>query len=96
MQSLRQTESGRGTPLSMSGERRTKAALIVRQRLSVTGAGDKFSDGEDVVVRFFLIRYHSIVASRTEISFARQFSRVSLVRRIEINFVRQLFISVSS
>jgi len=45
---------------------------------------------------FFLIRYQSIVASKSEISFARQFSRVTLVRRMEINFVRQLFISVSS
>ena len=44
---------------------------------------------------FFLIRYQSIVASKSEISFARQLSRVTLVRRTAINFVRQLFMSVS-
>jgi hypothetical protein len=40
---------------------------------------------------FFLIRYQSIVASRREINFARQFSRVSLVRRTATNFARQFF-----
>ena len=40
---------------------------------------------------FFLIRYQSIVASRTDINFARQFSRVSLARRTESNFARQFF-----
>ena len=70
---------------------RPKVPLSRAHRLSVTGAGDGFSNGEDVIVMFFLIRYQSIVASKTEINFARQFSRVSLVRRMEINFVRQLF-----
>ena len=70
---------------------RPKVRLSRAQRLSVTGAGDGFSNGEDVIVMFFLIRYQSIVASKTEINFARQFSRVSLVRRMEINFVRQFF-----
>jgi hypothetical protein len=40
---------------------------------------------------FFLIRYQSVVASRREINFARQFSRVSLVRRTATNFARQFF-----
>jgi hypothetical protein len=40
---------------------------------------------------FFLIKYQSVVASRREINFARQFSRVSLVRRTETNLARQLF-----
>ena len=43
------------------------------------------------MVMFFLIRYQSIVASRREINFARQFSRVSLVRRTETNLARQFF-----
>jgi hypothetical protein len=38
---------------------------------------------------FFLIRYQSVVASSREISFARQFSRVSLVRRTATNFARE-------
>src|SRR5207237_1941903 len=49
-----------------------------RQRLCVTGAGDGLSDGEGVVATFFLIRYQSVVASRREINFARQFFRISL------------------
>jgi len=52
---------------------------------------DGLSDGEVVVATFFLIKYQSIVASRREISFARQFSRVSLTNRTEINFARQFF-----
>ena len=55
------------------------------------GVADGPSDGEDVVARFFLIKYQSIVASRREISFARQFSSVSLTNRTEINFARQFF-----
>jgi len=60
-------------------------------RVSVTGAGEDVSDGEGVVATFFLIRYQSIVASRTDINFARQFSRVSLANRTEGNFARQFF-----
>ena len=52
---------------------------------------DGLSDGEGVVATFFLIKYQSIVASRRDISFARQFSRVSLTNRTEINFARQFF-----
>ena len=52
---------------------------------------DGLSDGEGVVATFFLIKYQSIVASTREISFARQFSRVSLTNRTEINFARQFF-----
>jgi hypothetical protein len=43
------------------------------------------------VATFFLIRYQTVVAIRTDITFARQFSRVSLARRTESNFARQLF-----
>ena len=43
---------------------------------------------------FFLIRYQTVVASRREINFARQFSSVSLARKTEINFARQ-FLEVS-
>src|SRR6266700_5019827 len=70
---------------------RRPAGLSRLQRVSVTGAGEDLSDGEDVVATFFLIRYQSIVASRTDINFARQFSRVSLARRTESNFARQFF-----
>ena len=49
------------------------------------------SDGEGVVATFFLIRYQSIVARRTEINLARQFFRVSLASRREINVTRQFF-----
>src|SRR2546421_5992748 len=38
---------------------------------------------------FFLIRYHTVVASRRLINFARQFSSVSLVHRTETNIARQ-------
>ena len=61
------------------------------QRVSVIGVADGLSDGEGVVATFFLIKYQSIVASRRDISFARQFSRVSLTNRTEINFARQVF-----
>src|SRR5438045_7180043 len=42
------------------------------------GAGGCLSDGEGFVASFFLIRYLSVVASRREINFARQFFRISL------------------
>jgi hypothetical protein len=61
------------------------------QRVSVIGVPDGLSDGEGVVATFFLIRYQIIVASRRDISFARQFSRVSLTNRTEINFAPQFF-----
>jgi hypothetical protein len=48
------------------------------QRLSVAVGALSGSDGEGVVATFFLIRYQSIVASRREINFARQFFRISL------------------
>src|SRR5947199_993912 len=48
------------------------------QRVSVIGGGDGLSDGKGVVATFFLIRYQSVVASRREINFARQFFRISL------------------
>jgi hypothetical protein len=40
---------------------------------------------------FFLMRYQIIVASSREINFARQFSSVSLVHRIETKIARQFF-----
>ena len=43
------------------------------------------------MVMFFLIRYQTIVARTREINFARQFSSVNLVHRMEPNIVRQLF-----
>jgi hypothetical protein len=61
------------------------------QRVSVIGVPDGLSDGKGVVATFFLIRYQTVIASRREISFARQFSRVSLTNRIEINFSPQVF-----
>src|SRR5262245_55341202 len=48
------------------------------QFVSVMGTGDGLSDGEGVVATFFLIRYQSVVASRREINFARQFFRIRL------------------
>src|SRR4029077_17854487 len=51
------------------------------------GAGDGLSDGEGVVATFFLIRYQSVVASRREINFARQFFRISLfIFAVQQNF----------
>src|SRR5207247_3575957 len=47
-------------------------------RVSVTCGRYGLSDGEGVVATFFLIRYQSVVASRREINFARQFFRISL------------------
>src|SRR5919197_194857 len=48
------------------------------QRVSAAGVWNGLSDGEGVVATFFLIRYQSVVASRREINFARQFLRISL------------------
>lgn len=61
------------------------------QRVSVTGAAEKLSDGDDVVPMFFLMRYQTVVATRREINLARQFCRVSLVHRMETNVARQFF-----
>ena len=47
-------------------------------RVSVTCGRYGLSDGDGVVATFFLIRYQSVVASRSEINFARQFFRISL------------------
>jgi hypothetical protein len=70
---------------------RGQSSILPLSSVSVTGAGDGLSDNEGVVVMFFLIRYQSVVASRRETNFARQFSRVSLVRRTATNFARQFF-----
>ena len=70
---------------------RRPAGLSHPQRVSVTGAGEDVSDGEGVVATFFLIRYQTVIASSTDINFARQFSRVSLARKTESNFARQFF-----
>jgi hypothetical protein len=73
----------------------TAGKLLLRlgrlQRVFVIGVPDGLSDGEGVVATFFLIKYQTVIASRREISFARQFSNVSLTNRIEINFSRQVF-----
>ena len=61
------------------------------QRVSVLGVGEGLSEGEEVVARFCLIRYQTMIASTTETSFARQFSSVSLVHKIETNIERQFF-----
>ena len=61
------------------------------QRVSVIGVPDGVSDGEELVTTFFFIRYQTITARRKEISLARQFSRVSLMNRMEINFARHFF-----
>ena len=71
---------------------RRPAGLSRPQRVSVTGAGEDVSDGEGVVATFFLIRYQTIVASSTDINFARQFSEVSLF----IIAVRQNFRDAST
>ena len=68
-----------------------QAGLNRHQRVSVTGAGEDFSDGESVGVMFFLMRYQIVVASSREINFSRQFCSVSLVHRMETNIERQFF-----
>ena len=50
-----------------------------------------FSDTEGVVSTFSSIRYQTIIASSRETNFARQFSSVSLVHRMETNIERQFF-----
>ena len=62
-----------------------------RYCVAVAGVCDGLSDHDGVVATFFLIRYQSMVASRREINFARQFSSVSLVHRTETNLARQFF-----
>src|SRR5438552_14819719 len=45
------------------------------------------SDGDGVVATFFLIRYQSVVARRSEINFACQFFRISLfIFAVQQNF----------
>src|SRR4029453_19187395 len=49
------------------------------------------SDGEGVVATFFLMRYQSAVASRREVSFARQLFRISFFMvTMEQNFTEPL------
>ena len=55
------------------------------------GVGEGLSETEGVVSTFFLIRYQTAIASSRETSFARQFSSVSLVHRMETNTERQFF-----
>src|SRR5438034_1416618 len=56
-------------------------------RVSVTCGRYGLSDGDGVVATFFLIRYQSVVASRNEINFARQFFRISLfILAVQQNF----------
>ncbi len=60
-------------------------------RVSVTGVGEGRSVTEGVVSTFFLIRYQTAIASSRETNFARQFSSVSWVHRMETNTERQFF-----
>src|SRR5438034_10942800 len=56
-------------------------------RVSVTCGRYGLSDGDGVVATFFLIRYQSVVASRSEINFARQFFRISFfIFAVQQNF----------
>src|SRR5438034_3506617 len=56
-------------------------------RVSVTCGRYGLSDGDGVVATFFLIRYQSVVARRSEINFARQFFRISLfIFAVQQNF----------
>ena len=57
----------------------------------MTGVGEGLSDTEGVISTFFSIRYQTIIASSRETNFARQFSSVNLVHRMETNIERQFF-----
>jgi hypothetical protein len=57
---------------------RRPAGLSRPHRVSVTGAGEDVSGGKGVVATVFLIRYQTVVASRTDINFTRQFFQSSL------------------
>jgi hypothetical protein len=61
------------------------------QRVCETAAAEKCSNGDDVGAMFFLMRYQTVAASRREINLARQFCRVNLVHRMEINVARHPF-----
>jgi len=65
--------------------------VLCPQRVSLTGVGEGLSETEGVVSTFFLIRYQTASASSKETNFARQFSSVSLVHRMETNTERQFF-----
>jgi hypothetical protein len=71
----------------MSGEFAARSL----QRVSVIGVLGGLSDEAGLVATFCFIRYQTMTASRREISLARQFSRVSLVNRMETNFARHFF-----
>jgi hypothetical protein len=60
-------------------------------RSSETAVSEEPPGCQNVVLIFFLMRYHTVVATRREINLARQFCRVSLVHRTETNFARQPF-----
>src|SRR5262249_27538708 len=79
--------------LGVASRNRTRPAgswlprKIIFQRVSVTGARYGRSDDEGVVATFFLIRYQSVAASRSEINFACQFFRISLfILAVQQNF----------
>jgi hypothetical protein len=55
------------------------------------GVGEGLSEIEDIVPTFLLIRYQTVIASSRESNFARQFSSVSLVHKMETNIERQFF-----
>ena len=63
-------------------------------RSSETPVSEELPGCQNVVLIFFLMRYHTVVATRREINLARQFCRVSLVHRTETNFARQPFVVI--
>ena len=74
-------------PADCKGEVHRRAALAqddkcalaqtLSYRTSAAAGRSLLSDGEGVVVMFFLMRYQSAVASSREVSFARQLFRIS-------------------
>jgi len=82
--------AGRTVPTRLSGFSKKKS-MARAQRVCVMGIRVGFSDTEGVVSTFFSIRYQTIIANSREITFARQFSSVSLVHRMDTNIERQFF-----
>jgi len=65
--------------------------VVCLYRVSVAGVGEGRSDCEGVVATFCLIRYQTMIARTRETNFARQFSSVSLVHKMETKIARQFF-----
>src|SRR6266513_4190942 len=89
MNSTAGSENFLSTDARGAGKKKISHGFCVkqRQRLCITGAGEGLSDNEGVVATFFLMRYQSVVASRSEINFARQLFRISLfIFAVQQNF----------